>query len=77
MQNSILNRITEKERERSSFEEQISHVNLSHIDEKEKNMVRMSLHMMYPSLLVLTETIERKALCDFFSELRLRERQIS
>ncbi|KAJ6298888.1 hypothetical protein OIU76_019949 [Salix suchowensis] len=38
IKNSILNRITEKERERSSFEEQISHVNLSHIDEKEKNM---------------------------------------
>jgi hypothetical protein len=55
MQNSILNRITEKEREHSSFEEQISHVNLSHIDEKEKNMVRMSLHKMYPSLLILTE----------------------
>ncbi|KAJ6967359.1 hypothetical protein NC652_004799 [Populus alba x Populus x berolinensis] len=44
IKNSILNRITEKEREHSSFEEQISHVNLSHIDEKEKNMVRMSLH---------------------------------
>lgn len=38
IKNSILNRITEKEREHSSFEEQISHVNLSHIDEKEKNM---------------------------------------
>jgi DNA repair protein RAD50 len=55
MQNSILNRITEKEREHSSFEEQISHVNLFHIDEKEKNMVRMSLHKKYPSLLILTE----------------------
>ncbi|KAJ7015717.1 hypothetical protein NC653_004881 [Populus alba x Populus x berolinensis] len=38
IKNSNLNRITEKEREHSSFEEQISHVNLSHIDEKEKNM---------------------------------------
>ncbi|CAK7328402.1 unnamed protein product [Dovyalis caffra] len=38
IKNSILNRITEKEREHASFDEQISHVNLSHIDEKEKNM---------------------------------------
>ncbi|XP_050216899.1 DNA repair protein RAD50 [Mercurialis annua] len=37
IKNGILNRITEKEHERASFEEQISHVNLSHIDEREKN----------------------------------------
>uniref|UniRef100_A0A2P2LV06 DNA repair protein RAD50 n=1 Tax=Rhizophora mucronata TaxID=61149 RepID=A0A2P2LV06_RHIMU len=38
IKNSILNRITEKKVELASFEEQISHVNLSHIDEREKNM---------------------------------------
>jgi hypothetical protein len=40
MQSGILKRIEEKENERDSFELQISNVNLSHIDEREKNMVR-------------------------------------
>ncbi|XP_027116885.1 DNA repair protein RAD50 isoform X1 [Coffea arabica] len=34
----ILKRIEEKENERDSFERQISNVNLSHLDEREKNM---------------------------------------
>lgn len=40
MQSGILKRIEEKENERDSFELRISNVNLSHIDEKEKNLVR-------------------------------------
>lgn len=43
MQNGLLKRIKEKENERDSFELQVSNVDLSHIDEKEKNMVRMML----------------------------------
>lgn len=39
MQRGIMKRIEEKEGERDSFELQISHVDLSHIDEREKNMV--------------------------------------
>lgn len=39
MQRGIVKRIEEKESERDSFELQISHVDLSHIDEREKNMV--------------------------------------
>lgn len=35
-----MRRIQEKETERGSFEQQISHVDLSHIDEREKSMVR-------------------------------------
>lgn len=42
MQNAIVNRIKDKERDRASLEEQISHVNLSHMDEREKNLVRMA-----------------------------------
>ncbi|KAK6914345.1 RAD50, zinc hook [Dillenia turbinata] len=38
IKNGILKRIEEKENERDSFELQISNVNLSHIDEREKNM---------------------------------------
>ncbi|XP_048235387.1 DNA repair protein RAD50 isoform X2 [Ricinus communis] len=38
IKNGILDRITKKEHDRASFEEEISHVNLSHIDEREKNM---------------------------------------
>lgn len=43
MQRGIMKRIEEKESERDSFELQISHVDLSHIDEREKNMVGYSL----------------------------------
>ena len=43
MQGGILKRIEEKDNERDSFELQNSHVNLSHIDEREKNTVRMTL----------------------------------
>lgn len=42
MQRGIVKRIEEKESERDSFELQISHVDLSHIDEREKNMVGSS-----------------------------------
>lgn len=42
MQSGIIKRIKEKEKERDSFEIQISNVDLSHIDEREKNMVRMA-----------------------------------
>ncbi|KAJ8774337.1 hypothetical protein K2173_011586 [Erythroxylum novogranatense] len=38
IKNSILDRIAEKNDDLASFEEQVSHVNLSHIDEKEKSM---------------------------------------
>ncbi|XP_062165203.1 DNA repair protein RAD50 [Alnus glutinosa] len=38
IKSGILKRIEEKENERDSFELQISNVNLSHIDEREKNM---------------------------------------
>nr|XP_048333256.1 DNA repair protein RAD50 isoform X2 [Ziziphus jujuba var. spinosa] len=38
IKSGLLKRIEEKENERDSFELQISNVNLSHIDEKEKNM---------------------------------------
>lgn len=51
MQSGLLKRIEEKENERDSFELQISNVNLSHIDEREKNMVRMTLpsdHACFP-----------------------------
>lgn len=49
MQSGLLKRIEEKENERDSFELQISNVNLSHIDEKEKNMVRnLSDHSWSP-----------------------------
>ncbi|GMY04764.1 DNA repair protein RAD50-like [Fagus crenata] len=44
----ILKRIEEKENERDSFELQLSNVNLSHIDEKENKMVRVTL----PAILV-------------------------
>lgn len=43
VQSGILKRIEEKENERDSFELQISNVSLSHIDEREKNLVRISL----------------------------------
>lgn len=42
MQRGIVKRIEAKESERDSFELQISHVDLSHIDEREKNMVGSS-----------------------------------
>ncbi|KAL6293483.1 hypothetical protein ACE6H2_001625 [Prunus campanulata] len=38
IKNGLLKRIKEKENERDSFELQVSNVDLSHIDEKEKNM---------------------------------------
>ncbi|KAG8658398.1 DNA repair protein RAD50 [Manihot esculenta] len=38
IKNAIVNRIKDKERDRASLEEQISHVNLSHMDEREKNL---------------------------------------
>ncbi|XP_012071087.1 DNA repair protein RAD50 [Jatropha curcas] len=38
IKNGIMNRITEKELEHASFEEKVVHVNLSHLDEKEKNL---------------------------------------
>ena len=41
-QRGILKRIEEKENERDSFERQISNVNLSHLDEREKNMVLLA-----------------------------------
>lgn len=43
MQCGLLKRIEEKENERDSCELKISNVNLSHIDEREKNMVRVTL----------------------------------
>lgn len=43
VQSGILKRIEEKKNERDSFELQIANVSLSHIDEREKNMVRISL----------------------------------
>ena len=43
IQSGILKRIEEKENERNSFELEISNVNLTHIDEREKNMVMMLL----------------------------------
>ena len=43
MQRGILKRIEEKANERDSYELQIGNVSLSHIDEREKNMVRISL----------------------------------
>lgn len=53
MQNGILKRIEEKENERNSFEIQISNVNVSRIDERENNMVRLPLssvlHMLIAS----------------------------
>ena len=41
-QRGILKRIEEQENERDSFERQISNVNLSHLDEREKNMVLLA-----------------------------------
>lgn len=40
MQSGLSKRIEEKENERDSFELQISNVNISHIDDREKNLVR-------------------------------------
>ena len=38
MQNGIVRRIEETENERDSLELQISNVNISHIDERERNL---------------------------------------
>lgn len=43
MQSGILKRIQEKEKERDTYERQISDVNLANMDEKEKNLVLVSL----------------------------------
>lgn len=44
MQSGILKRIEEKENERDSFELQISNVDLSHLDERERNMVLLPIY---------------------------------
>ena len=46
MQRGIEKRIEEKENERDSFELQISNVNLSHIDERERNLVSVACSVM-------------------------------
>ena len=49
MQDGLLKDIEDKENEHNSFELQTSNLNLSHIDEREKNMVRMTyigLHIL-------------------------------
>ena len=54
MQSGILKRIEEKEAERDSFELQITNVNLTHIDERERNLVRdVVLYAVFWQLIIV------------------------